>query len=81
MRTVTIQEAKDQLATIIDEAVEGKEIVISKDGKPAVKVIPINPPKKPRRLGAMKDLAVVARDLDIKSIDRDEIVEMFEGSK
>ncbi len=81
MRTVTIEEAKDQLAKLVDEVAEGEEIIISIAGKPTVKVVPYNPPKKPRRLGGMEGMAVVARDLDIKSIARDEIIEMFEGSE
>lgn len=54
---------------------------IAKAGKPLVKVIPYDAPKKPNRLGCMRGQAVVAKGLDIKAVARDEIIALFEGGE
>ena len=38
MKTVNIHEAKSHLSRLVDEAVQGKSLVIAKSGKPLVKV-------------------------------------------
>ena len=81
MLTVNIHEAKTQLSKLVEKVVAGEPIIIAKAGKPLVKVVPYDAPKKPRRLGFMKGHAVIAKDLDIKAFMRDEIITMFEGEE
>lgn len=81
MRTVNIHEAKTHLSKLVEKAVAGESFIIAKAGKPLVKVVPYDAPEKPNLLGCMKGQAVVAKDLDIKSIGRDEIIAMFEGEE
>ncbi len=81
MLQVNIHEAKTHLSKLVDRVVGGESFIIAKAGKPIAKVIPYDAPKKPNPLGCMRGLAVVDKDLDIKSIARDEIIALFEGSE
>lgn len=81
MLKVNIHEAKTQLSKLVEKAVEGESFIIAKAGKPLVKVIPYDAPKKPKRLGCMRGQAIVAKDLNIKTIASDEVIAMFEGEE
>jgi prevent-host-death family protein len=55
MATVKIHEAKTQLSKLISRAEAGEEIIIARDDKPVVKLTPIEPAKKQKRIaGCMK---------------------------
>ena len=41
MQTVDINEAKTHLSHLVDQAANGKSFIISKAGKPLVKVVPL----------------------------------------
>jgi prevent-host-death family protein len=41
MSTYTIAEAKERLPNLIDEAAEGGEVVITRDGKPVAELRPV----------------------------------------
>lgn len=43
MHAVTVQEAKEQLANLIEEAMRGGEVVIMKEAGPAVKLVVVAP--------------------------------------
>ena len=59
MRTANIHEAKTQLSRLVEAALAGEEVVIARNGVPAVKLVPVEA-KKPRRLpGAWKGRIVV----------------------
>ena len=77
MRTVNIHEAKTHLSRLVDEAAKGEPFVIAKAGKPLVKVVPIDAPAAPRRLGFLVGDYAVPDDFD--RMFEDEIVAMFEG--
>ncbi len=81
MLTVNIHEAKTHLSRLVDKAFGGEAFIIAKAGKPLVKVIPYDAPKKPNLIGCMKGQAVVGRDVDIKSIARDDIIALFEDAE
>lgn len=81
MRIVNIHEAKTHLSKLVEKAVGGESFVIAKAGKPLVKVIPYDAPKKPNLLGCMKGQAAIAKDLDVKTIARDEIIALFEDGE
>ena len=54
MRTVNIHEAKTQLSRLVDAAAKGEPFIIARAGKPLVKVVPIDSPAAPKRLGFMR---------------------------
>ena len=64
MKTVNIHEAKTHLSKLIDAAAKGEPFIIAKAGKPMVKVMPIDAPEAPRRLGFMRGEFTVPDDVD-----------------
>jgi len=48
MKTVNIQEAKTQLSKLVEEASKGESFVITKAGKPIVKVTAFSAPTRAR---------------------------------
>ena len=40
--TYTVQEAQEDFARLLKEADEGKEVVIARDAKPAVRLVPVS---------------------------------------
>ena len=64
MTTVNIHEAKTHLSRLIDQAVNGQPFIIAKSGKPLVKVIALDAPTSPRRLGFLEGEISVPKDFD-----------------
>lgn len=64
MVTVNIHEAKTQLSRLIDRAVKGEPFVIAKAGKPLVKVVALDAPATPQRLGFLAGEIAVPKDFD-----------------
>jgi prevent-host-death family protein len=64
MVTVDIHEAKMQLSRLVDRAAYGEPFIIAKAGKPLVKVIALDAPSVPRRLGFMEGEIAVPDDFD-----------------
>ena len=52
MQITNISEAKASLSRLIEKALQGEEVIISKAGKPIVKIIPYDFDTNPRQLGA-----------------------------
>lgn len=48
MATYSVSEAKNQLSQLIDRALAGEEVIITRHGQPVVELRPI--PPKPRRM-------------------------------
>ena len=69
-----IYQAKTQLSKLIEKALEGKEVVIAKAGKPVAKLVPYKKPLKPRKFGLWKGKIFVPDDFDDES---KEINKMF----
>jgi prevent-host-death family protein len=80
MKTVSLQEARSHLSRLVDEAANGDAFVIEKDGKPVVKVVPVeDAPKKKHRAGFLKGQASLPDDFD--SMYAKEIEDMFYGNE
>ncbi|CAN7623898.1 type II toxin-antitoxin system prevent-host-death family antitoxin [Phenylobacterium sp. LjRoot219] len=81
METVNIHEAKTNLSKLVNKTVaSGESFVIAKDGKPMVKVVPLDQAEKPkRRIGFMKGQFELPDDFN--ELDQDEIVKLFEGDE
>jgi prevent-host-death family protein len=62
--TVSIHEAKTHLSKLIDQAVKGEWFVIAKAGKPLVKVVALDSPAEPQRLGFLEGEIEVPDDFD-----------------
>jgi prevent-host-death family protein len=79
MRTVNIHEAKTHLSRLVEAAAKGEPFIIAKAGKPLVKVVPVDAPMTPRRLGFMRGAVTVPDDFD--TMGQEEIEKLFYGDK
>lgn len=75
--TVSIYEAKTHLSHLVDRALRGDQIVITRHGRPVARLVPAAQPRKPRRLGALRGKIRVAADFDAP-LPNDLLV-LFEG--
>lgn len=81
MQKINIHEAKTKLSRLVEDVVEkGDSFIISKAGKPMVKVVRINAPaaQKNQRLGFLKNQIVIPDDFDRMGEDR--ITQLLMGS-
>ena len=74
-KTVNIHEAKTHLSRLVDRAAHGEPFVIAKSGRPMVKVVPIDAPSTPRRLGFLKGAFHVPDDFN--RMGASEIAKLF----
>jgi prevent-host-death family protein len=51
MKLVNIQAAKTHLSRLVDEVVDGEEVVLAKAGKPLVRLVPFVEAQAPREAG------------------------------
>jgi prevent-host-death family protein len=78
---VNMHEAKTHLSKLVGRVERGEEIVIDRAGKPAAKLVPVEPAKKGRRkLGVWEGQGWMASDEEMKKVDK-EIEELFEESE
>lgn len=66
MQQINIFEASKNLPDLIEAALSGEEIVITKDDQPIVKLVPVSPVKKrwPAKAGTAKGLVTISDDFD-----------------
>ena len=76
-RQVNLYEAKTNLSALVDEAAQGDEIIIAKNGKAMAKLVPL--PRKPKiKFGLWKGKDVWIAD-DFDGPLPDDIQKYFEG--
>lgn len=63
-QTVNVEEAKNQLQDLLALALAGNEIIITKDGKPLARLVPVNPQGKKRVAGLNRGALWVSEDFD-----------------
>jgi prevent-host-death family protein len=73
---VNIYEAKTHLSRLIEQALKGEEITIARNGKPLVRLTPIEP-KKPI-LGGAEGTFILPDDWDSPETNK-EIEDLFYG--
>lgn len=65
MSKFNIAEAKSRFSELVQKAMLGEEVVIAKDNKPVVKLVPLDKPKQPRKPGSGKgQILHIAADFD-----------------
>ena len=66
MQQINLAEAAKNLPELIEAAINGEEIVITKDEQPVVKLVPVPPAKKrhPAKAGSAKGLVIISDDFD-----------------
>lgn len=63
---VSLYDAKTHLSDLVEQAAQGREIVIAKSGKPKARLVPLAPKRTPRLrgYGAGKGRGWIADDFD-----------------
>lgn len=66
MQLVNLADASKHLPELIDAAISGEEIIITKDEQPVIKLVPVPPVKKrrPAKAGSAKGLVTISDDFD-----------------
>jgi prevent-host-death family protein len=64
MQQVTPEEAKAHLAELIDAAMRGERVIIARDDRHAVQLIPVSPANQSRQVGSARGLIVMWEDFD-----------------
>jgi prevent-host-death family protein len=65
MSQYNIAEAKAQLSDLTRRALAGEEVIIARDNTPLVRLVPVQPPRRPRQSGSGKgQLLWMAPDFD-----------------
>lgn len=64
MQQINLAEASQHLPDLIEAALRGEEIVITKDEQPVVKLVPVLPVKRRRLFGSAKGLITISDDFD-----------------
>jgi prevent-host-death family protein len=59
-----MHEAKSHLSSLVAKAVAGEEVVIARDGKPVVKLVPVEPVRPPIHFGDLKGKMWISPDFD-----------------
>jgi antitoxin (DNA-binding transcriptional repressor) of toxin-antitoxin stability system len=69
MKTVDVEAAKPDLSTLVDEALSGEDVVLAKDGKALVRLMPIEPAPDVKKdkfstFGMLKGKVWMSNDFD-----------------
>jgi prevent-host-death family protein len=77
METVNIYDAKTRLSQLVDRAAGGEDVVVSRNGKPLVRITRLIEPKRRIKFGLLKGKLRIAPDFDAPLPDA--ILAGFEG--
>ena len=78
METVNIYDAKTRLSQLVDKVVAGEDVVVSRNGKPLVRITRLDSGRRPIRFGVLKGKVKVTRDFDAPLAPH--VLSDFEGS-
>jgi prevent-host-death family protein len=59
-----VAEAKAQFSDLVRKALAGEEVIIAKDNKPLLKLVPLEPARQERKPGSAKGKIRMAEDFD-----------------
>jgi prevent-host-death family protein len=78
METVNIYDAKTRLSQLVDKVVAGEDVVVSRNGKPLVRITRLESARRPIRFGVLKGKVKIPRDFDAPLPSK--VLAEFEGS-
>jgi len=64
-----VADAKARFSELIQKALVGEEVIIARDNKPIVKLVPLTTPGKPRKPGSATGKIWMAPDFDATPSD------------
>lgn len=74
MAQFNVAEAKARFSELVQKAISGEEIVIAKDNRPLLKLVPLAAPARKRKPGTAKGRVWIAPDFDRTPADFDDYV-------
>jgi len=77
MATINIYEAKTRLSQLVDQAAAGEDVIVSRNGKPLVRITRLTDPNRAIRFGLLQGAIHVSDDFDAPL--QDAIVASFAG--
>jgi len=77
MEIVNINDAKARLSQLVDKAAAGEDIVVSRNGKPLVRITRLEAPKRRITFGLLEGRLMVPADFDAPLPD--DVLANFEG--
>lgn len=77
MEPVNIYDAKTRLSQLVDKAASGEDVVVSRNGKPLVRITRLENPKRRIKFGVLKGKVTIASDFDAPLPDA--VLAGFEG--
>ena len=77
METVNIYDAKTRLSQLVDRAAGGEDVVVSRNGKPLVRITQLIEPKRRIKFGLLRGKLRIAPDFDAPLPD--DVLAGFEG--
>ena len=75
--TVNIYEAKTQLSKLVDQAANGEDVIIARNGNPVARLTTLKAEKRPIQFGLLEGKGWIADDFDAPLPD--DILAGFEG--
>jgi prevent-host-death family protein len=76
---VNIHDAKTRFSKLINQALKGDEIVIARDGKPLIRLVPFTEEPQVRKGGQFKGIIQISDDFDAPLPD--DILKYFGGDE
>lgn len=67
-----VAEAKARFSELVKKAISGEEVVIARDNRPLLQLIPLGPPAGKRKPGSAKGRIWMAADFDRTPADFDD---------
>ena len=64
MYQIELDKAKTQLETILQTALGGDEVLITRDAEPVLKLVPVQKPRLRRKAGTARGLISMTEDFD-----------------
>jgi prevent-host-death family protein len=77
-KSINIHDAKTHLSRLVEQAAQGKEIVIAKAGKPMARLVPLENVPRPKKFGLLEGRFKVPDDFDAPLDPK--VLALFEGS-
>ena len=73
---VNMHQAKTSLSRLVERALAGEEVIIARNGRPLVRLVPVASKPEPRTPGRSKARVWISPDFEFTDA---EIEELFEG--
>lgn len=64
MESINIYDAKTRLSQLVDKAAGGEDVVVSRNGKPLVRITQLQEPRRTIKFGVLKGKVRIAADFD-----------------